>query len=185
MIKSEISILGEGSVGLVCLKKLSSVMMIFVGLFLAPMVSPAQNSGTLSGFVTDAQTGEPLPGATVQIEGTKRGTAADTNGYFAIENVPPKSYTVTASFVGYQSATKYNVVVKSGNNPDLSFALEPSVSELDEISVEPDPYEQPPENPLSRQELSQVQIASYPGVIMISPRWYSRCPGIGFGGWFS
>lgn len=123
----------------------------------------AQNTGTLSGFVTDAQTGEPLPGATVKLEGTNRGAAIDTTGFFAIEDIPPKSYTIAVSFVGYQPETRYNVEVNSGRNPDLNFALQPSVSKLEEITVAPDPYEQPPENPLSRQTLSRVQIASYPG----------------------
>ena len=129
-------------------------------------VSPAvygQNTGTLSGFITDAQTGEALPGATVQLKGTTRGAAADRNGFYQIENIPPKSYTVVASFVGYQSASNYNVVITSGSNPDQNLALQPTVSQLGEIKVAPDPYEQPPENPLSRQELSRVQIASYPG----------------------
>ncbi|MFH5832433.1 carboxypeptidase-like regulatory domain-containing protein [Halalkalibaculum sp. DA384] len=148
-------------------KGINLIRIVFSILLLAAFVVPvtlhAQNSGVLSGYVTDAQTGDPLPGATVRLEGTERGAATDTNGYFTIEKVAPRSYTVTASFVGYQSVTRYNVVVNSGNNPDINFALEPSVNELGEISVEPDPYDQPPENPLSRQELSQVQIASYPG----------------------
>lgn len=123
----------------------------------------SQSTGTLSGFVRDAKTGEALPAATVQLEGTQKGDATDQNGYFQIEGIPTKTYSVTASFVGYQSQTKYNVVIRSGGNPDITFELQPKVEELEGVTVVPNPYEKPPENPLSIQNLSQVQIASYPG----------------------
>ncbi|HLR24932.1 MAG TPA: TonB-dependent receptor [Fodinibius sp.] len=123
----------------------------------------AQSSATLSGFITDRQSGQVLPGASVQLKGTNKGAASDSSGYFQIKNITPGSYTLTISYIGYQSVTKYNVIISSGNNPDMNIGLQPSVSQLGAISVAPDPYEQPPETPLSRQKLSRVQIASYPG----------------------
>lgn len=126
-------------------------------------VGMTQNNGKLTGFVRDAKTGEPLPGATVQLDGTQKGDAADQNGYFQISGIPSKTYSVTASFVGYQPLTKYNVVIRSGGNPDITFELQPKVEQLEGVTVVPNPYEKPPENPLSIQNLSQVQIASYPG----------------------
>ncbi|MGM0547092.1 MAG: TonB-dependent receptor [Bacteroidota bacterium] len=122
-----------------------------------------QSTGAITGYVTDAKTGETLPGATVQLEGTNKGTATDENGYYRIENIPPKTYTLTFSFVGYQPVTKYNVVIKSGGNPDINAQLTPSTQQLDEITVGPDPFQNPVESPLSRKELSQVEIESYPG----------------------
>lgn len=123
----------------------------------------AQSTGSLTGYVTDAKTGEPLIGASVLLEGTTRGASTDTNGYYRINNIPPKTYNVTVSYVGYQSVTKYNVVIRSGGNPDINIQLSPSVEELGQITVGPDPFRQPAENPLSRKELNQVEIASYPG----------------------
>ncbi|TYP93426.1 TonB-dependent Receptor Plug Domain [Fodinibius salinus] len=123
----------------------------------------AQQNASISGFVTDEKTGEPLPGATVQIASTTTGDATDKNGYYKISNISTGTYTVRVSFVGYQPQTKYNVVVKSGSNPDINFSLKPIVQELDNITISPDPYQKPAENPLSRKELSQVQITSYPG----------------------
>lgn len=140
-----------------------SVSLIFMGFSLIPVSVKAQGTGTLSGFVKDARTGEPLAGASVLIVGTEKGDAADRNGYFQISNVSPQSYTIQASFIGYQSQKKYNVAVQSGSNTELNFQLQPTVSQLDQVTVAPDPFQNPPENPLSRQELSQVQIASYPG----------------------
>jgi len=126
-------------------------------------IAQSQNSGILSGFVRDARSGEPLPGATVQLEDSMQGAATDSNGYYRIENIPPKSYRVTARFVGYRPQTSFNVVVRRVSNPDLNFSLEPVTQELEGVTVVPDPFRNSPETPLSTQALSRVEIASYPG----------------------
>lgn len=60
-------------------------------------------SGTVTGTVTDANTGEPLIGTTVQIVELNRGTPSDIDGTFEIDNVPAGTYTLRVSFVGYQT----------------------------------------------------------------------------------
>lgn len=138
------------------------ILLACFGLFWGSTAN-AQNTSSLSGFIRDAKTGEALQGATVLVNGTQKGDATDENGYFKIQNISAKSYSVTASYVGYEPLTKYNVVIRSGGNPDITFELQPKVQELEGVTVVPNPYEKPPENPLSIQNLSQVQIASYPG----------------------
>ena len=142
-----------------------SITSISFSLIILLTASPlfAQSTGTLTGYVSDAKTGEPLVGASVLLEGTTRGASTDANGYYRINNIPAQTYNLTVSYVGYQSVTKYNIVVRSGGNPDVNVELAPSVEELGQITVGPDPFQKPAENPLSRKELSQVEIASYPG----------------------
>lgn len=60
-------------------------------------------SGTVTGVVTDANTGDPLIGTTVQLVELQRGTPSDTDGSFEITNVPAGTYTLRVSFVGYQT----------------------------------------------------------------------------------
>lgn len=48
----------------------------------------AGNTGKIVGVVTDAQSGETLPGANVLIEGTLLGASTDVNGEYLILNVP-------------------------------------------------------------------------------------------------
>lgn len=144
-------------------RKWSVYFFATVQCLLVTSIVNAQSTGTLTGYVRNAQTGEPLIGATVLLEGTSKGAATDQNGYYRITDIPAQTYNLTVSYVGYQSVTKYNVVIRSGRNPDINIGLSPSVENLEEITVEPDPYQQPPENPLSRKELNQVEIASYPG----------------------
>ncbi|MEQ8525055.1 TonB-dependent receptor [Gracilimonas sp.] len=123
----------------------------------------AQSTGTITGTVTDAKTGEPLIGATVILEGTSLGDATNSDGRYIINNIPTMTYNVKASYVGFVSQTKFNVVVRSEGNIDLNFTLQEQVSELDEVTVTPNPFEKEDVTPLSIQKLSQEEIAAYPG----------------------
>ena len=136
---------------------------LFFSLIVLSHPSLGQNTGELSGFVRDSRTEEPLIGVTVRLEDTERGSITDVNGFFTIQGIPTKTYNVTASYVGYQSSTRYNVVVRSGGNPNLNFALKESVDELSEVVVEASPFEKLVETPNSVQRLSQEEIATYPG----------------------
>ncbi|MGM0546218.1 MAG: SusC/RagA family TonB-linked outer membrane protein [Bacteroidota bacterium] len=62
----------------------------------------AQDSETVQGQVVDSQSGDPLPGVNVIIEGTTQGTSTDENGEYELD-VPSLQETLVFSFVGYQS----------------------------------------------------------------------------------
>jgi hypothetical protein len=136
---------------------------LLIILFLSFGWAYGQNTGQISGFVKDAKTEEPLIGVTVKIEETDLGSTTDINGYYQIKNIPAQTYKVTASYVGYQSSTRYNIVVRSGGNPDLNFSLSEAVDELSEVVVQASPFEKLTETPNSIQRLSQEEIATYPG----------------------
>ena len=83
----------------------------------------------ISGRVTDAETGDPLPGATVQVQGTTEGTVTDTDGYYKLE-VSDLEATLVFSFVGYQPET-----VPIEGRTTINVQLEEVVTELDEVVV--------------------------------------------------
>jgi outer membrane receptor protein involved in Fe transport len=83
-------------------------------------VAYAGTTGKLSGKITDAQTGEPIVGADVIIEGTYLGAAASVDGYYYINNIPPGDYTILVSSIGYEKATIKKVTIKI----DLTFKLD-------------------------------------------------------------
>jgi iron complex outermembrane receptor protein len=62
-------------------------------------------SGSISGTVTD-ESGNALPGANITVEGTSLGAATSAEGQYSIPNVPPGRYTVTATYIGYESQSK-------------------------------------------------------------------------------
>lgn len=135
---------------------------ILLTLFLIPGYAFAQ-TGTLSGTITDAQTGEPLIGATVILEGTTLGDATNADGRYLIERIPPKTYNVRASYIGYQTQSRFNIVIRSEGNIDLNIELQPDRNELDEVVVRPNPFIKESTTPLSIQKLSQEEIVAYPG----------------------
>lgn len=93
------------------------------------------NSGKIAGRVVDAIAGTPVLGATVRIEGTTLGDAADEDGYFAIINVKPGTYTLLASMVGFATMRVENVEVSADRTTRVMFELQESVIDGEEIVV--------------------------------------------------
>lgn len=122
-----------------------------------------QNIGSLNGRILDIQSQQPLPGATVLLEGTGIGVVTDDEGYFIINDIPSKSYNIVASFLGYQNETLYNVIVKSVGNRPILFELEEVTEALDEVVIVRSPFRTTRDTPLSTQSFSAVEIETYPG----------------------
>ncbi|MDR1864558.1 MAG: TonB-dependent receptor [Bacteroidales bacterium] len=93
----------------------------------APVASSVRQGVTLTGRVTD-ENGDPLPGATIHIQGTTGGTITDANGDFSIQVLPENILEV--SFVGYG-----NFVVAVGEQKRLEIRLTPVDTELEEVVV--------------------------------------------------
>lgn len=83
----------------------------------------AQNSGTLTGTVTDPS-GAVVPGATVVMKneqsGDKRKTVANNDGFFSINAVQPGDYSVTITAQGFESLTQKGVHFDPGDSRNLS-----------------------------------------------------------------
>jgi hypothetical protein len=122
----------------------------------------AQNA-SISGYVTDSKSGEALIGVTILLVEADQGTVTDINGFFSIENLKPQTYSLKASYVGYENKMKYNIVVRTGGTPDVNFELTESQTQLEDIVVTANPFEKLEETPLSIQRLSAEEIATYPG----------------------
>ncbi|WP_425390005.1 TonB-dependent receptor [Ekhidna sp.] len=78
--------------------------------------------GSITGTVTDSETGEALIGANVVIKGTTNGDVTDPNGKFEIKGLANGTYVVVASYVGFQ-AIEQSVSV-SGSAVTIDFQLE-------------------------------------------------------------
>tara|TARA_B100001057_G_scaffold489711_1_gene576481 strand:- start:1751 stop:4066 length:2316 start_codon:yes stop_codon:yes gene_type:complete len=138
----------------------------------------SQNLGSISGKVFNNETGLFLEGATIQVENTDFFATTDSNGYFEISNLPTSSYNIKASFIGFKSLTKYNVIVKSVGNQSLLYDLNPFSEELDEVIVFESPFKTSIETPLSTQTFSATEIETYPGGNNDITRVIQSLPGI-------
>lgn len=65
-----------------------------------------QTTNRISGRVSDAVSGESLPGASILLVGTSLGASSDLNGRYVIRDVPASAYIIRASYVGYEQSEK-------------------------------------------------------------------------------
>ncbi|MCG3120063.1 MAG: hypothetical protein ALAOOOJD_02657 [bacterium] len=109
------------------------VLLVLLALLAASSFLQAAASGKVSGYVYD-QDKEPLPGASVFLEGTKLGAATDLNGRFVIPIVPVGRYKLVVRYIGYQSK-KVDVVVEADQEVKQVITLESEVVEGEVIVV--------------------------------------------------
>lgn len=89
----------------------------------------------IKGKVTDSTTGEPLIGATVQIDGTTKAAATDIDGLFAFSGLDENAnYTLTIKYISYK--TKKIDGVRAEAQPQvIEIKLTPDEQTLNEITV--------------------------------------------------
>ena len=95
----------------------------------------AGNTGKISGKVTDKTNGEPLVGANVFIQGLNTGASTDLNGEYFILNIPPGTYSLTVSMVGYAKVTKSDVVIIVDRTTTENFFLETALIEVEGVVI--------------------------------------------------
>ncbi len=83
----------------------------------------------VTGIVTDGESGEPLPGVNVIIEGTTKGVISDLNGRYTIE-VPAPDAILTFSFMGYISKS-----IPVNSQTAIDIALVPEIKTISELVV--------------------------------------------------
>ncbi len=111
----------------------ASVATAVLALLCLPLTLEAQAQGAVSGEVTDASSGRPLPGAQVYVPNTQFGTLTDNGGRYRLE-LPAGDVTVEVRAIGY-ATTQQSVNLTAGQVANLNFALRPRAIELDEIVV--------------------------------------------------
>lgn len=95
----------------------------------------AANTGKIAGKVIDKQTGDPLIGANVVVEGTDLGAATGEKGRYYIIQVPPGTYSLQCSYIGYHTLTVKEVRVTSGLTTEINFELESEAIESPTVEV--------------------------------------------------
>lgn len=91
-------------------------------------------SSNIKGRVTDLKTGEELVGATVYVTELKKGIVSGLDGSFTIRNVPRGDYSISCSFIGYQTIEQH-IGVLENDNKTLNFSLNPQTKELGQVVI--------------------------------------------------
>jgi len=95
----------------------------------------AGTTGKIRGVVQDVN-GEPLPGANVVLMGTTMGASTDLNGEFIILLVPPGTYSLQATMMGYKPQIMNAVNVEIDRTTTANFPMEEEVIEGETVVVE-------------------------------------------------
>ena len=107
-------------------------IMVLISNLSFAMINSAPEKATLSGIITDKNTGELLPGVSVYLPDLKTGAISNVDGTYKLENLPRVKILVQVTYLGYKLIAEI-IDLESTNTMD--FALEESVSELNEIVV--------------------------------------------------
>jgi TonB-dependent receptor len=91
-------------------------------------------SGKIRGKVSDASTGDPLPGSNLIFKELSIGGAADFNGEYMIFAVPAGRHILSVSYLGYESK-ELDVIITENRTFELNIKLEPLVLEGEEVEV--------------------------------------------------
>ena len=154
-LSTSLTLLGIRSASLLLLTALSTGMIV-------------AGNGKLTGRITDRETRDALPGANVVIthaiitDGQEvpldrpLGAATDGNGYYFILNVPPGTYVVKASMIGFSPVAQKFVRVDLDRTVTVDFAMAAAAIELDQVVV------------TAHRELIKPDVAGTQEVIMTS-----------------
>lgn len=116
------------------IRLLKAFLSTFIVLVFSATLALGQ-SGKVTGTVTDAETGSPLPGVNVVIEGEQIGATTDAEGNYTILNVSPGMYTIRATFVGYADAVYEGIDVNIDLTSEVNFEMQEQTQALDEVVV--------------------------------------------------
>src|SRR5574344_2495618 len=107
---------------------MKSIKLFLASLCVVLGISAYAQNVTVSGMISDASNGEPIPFASVQVKGTTQGTSADADGHYTISL--PKNGTLIISSIGY-----INQEIAVAGNLVINVALHPDAVSLDNVVV--------------------------------------------------
>jgi TonB-linked SusC/RagA family outer membrane protein len=106
-----------------------TILLLFLFLAGTLVANSALQEQIVTGTVTDADTGEPLPDVNVLVEGTRTGVSTDLNGKFSLPQ-PANGAIIAFSFVGYTTER-----ITYTGQPVVDMKLSQAVKELDQVVV--------------------------------------------------
>jgi outer membrane receptor protein involved in Fe transport len=115
------------------MRNLTGKLLFIIGSIFLANASFAQ--GTLSGKVVDSGTGEALIGANVFIVGTYKGSPADYNGEYTIEDIKPGDYTIKVTYLGFNEKQFNGIRIKKNQTTTLNIKLEELGTTLETVVI--------------------------------------------------
>ena len=107
----------------------------FLSFLLSLFFIKADGAGSITGRITDSKAGAGLPGVNIMIKGTYYGTASDLEGRYRLIDIPPGSYDLEVSIIGYKIILRTGVLIRSDSTVIIDFKMEETVLSFGEDVV--------------------------------------------------
>jgi TonB-dependent receptor len=107
---------------------------LFLLLLFIPGILFAVGTGIIKGIISDAQTGDRLPGAAIVVKQNFLGTYSNLDGEFILTNVPVGTNTLTISYLGYQEQ-EITVEIAEDETKTIEVNMDVLTTELAEVVV--------------------------------------------------
>jgi hypothetical protein len=138
--------------------------------------TPPATGVTIQGRVMDSESREPVDLAEVVIVGASRPAYTDDKGRFSFENIPPGTYTLSVTRLGFAPLRRELIVAAAGQTLDLK--LTRTAVPLEEVTVTPGTFSFMGQGTSTHQTMSREDIKSVPMIGEDIFRAVNRLPGL-------
>ncbi len=119
----------------------TGALLLFALFFAASAIraqAPSPSLQTIRGTVLDAESRQPLPGATVVLIGSDPllGTVTDLDGQFRLSQVPVGRWDMGISYIGYEPTRQDQLLISAGKETVLEIVLTESVASLETVVIQ-------------------------------------------------
>lgn len=154
-----------------------NLIIILISMFFS-ITAYTQNNGTINGKVTDKETTNPVPEATVTIENTSFKTITNAQGNFQFAGVPLGTYEIKVTCLGYKAFIHTDIVVNSSRPADVQIELLLSNITTEQIDVEGRYFQKNTDVSTSSYNLDFEEVRRAPGAVEDISRMVQIMPGV-------
>ena len=146
------------------MKKILLFLLLLIISSIFSLQSAFSQYATVRGFVYEKETGEPVIFTNVYMYKTTYGAATDVNGYFAISKIPPGSYTLMVTYLGFDTL-KIDITLKQDDILTRKLYLTKGAYVLEQVQIS-----------AARQE---ARTETNTSVVKITPKQIKHLPSVG------
>ncbi len=150
----------------------------------ASIILFAQTGGKLKATITESGSNAPIEFANVLVEGTTNGGITDEKGFVEVTDIPPGTYNIKISCIGYHPKTVFEIEITKGKPAVIVTEMMPAATELKEVEIKANPFVKNEESPVSVRTIGTNEIQRYPGGNRDISRVIQSLPGVGFSAGF-
>ncbi|MBN8701840.1 MAG: TonB-dependent receptor [Bacteroidetes bacterium] len=143
-------------------KKILKLQFIFL-FFVAHIAAQQSQNANIRGFIYAKDNGEPVLFTNVYLKGTSYGATSDVNGYYSITKVPPGSYVLMVTYLGYDTLQE-NITVKAGEIVTKKVFLNKASVRLGAVEISAAKMERKTETQVSVNKITPKEINLVPSV---------------------